>query len=401
MSSSRRCSLLVAAAALSTIAPLGVAVGQSISPFVSYVPSASANPLAGMALTFGGTSGLALRGSAGMSIENSPPVTDSAAGGYRPWAADADAVLFLGGLGSRAISPYVFSGIGLNGGDSAGVNVVHNGWSYGVGTTLPLGFNMGLFGEARWRMSKYVLPTSNMAPSPISEFRVGLSFHVGGGSRDRDLAPEPRRRGRRQMDDYEDVVVVAPEQAPYPVPETTPSATIINVNPPVVVQYPTESVGYPVETNSRPVETVSEPAATVSRPTGAISRRAGLIKRRMDAVRQTRERTTTTSTTTPTSSRLPGTVRRAGGIVTRSSGAVTRPSDADTRSPGAVSRSSRTGSRSSGAVSRSSGVVSRAAGVVSRSRSSTAQQKPTTTAPATPSCSGSRTRVRGQVACRR
>ena len=37
-----------------------------------------------------------------------------------------------------------------------------------------------VFGEARWRMSQYVLPTASSAPSPTNELRIGLSFHVGG-----------------------------------------------------------------------------------------------------------------------------------------------------------------------------------------------------------------------------
>ena len=64
-----------------------------------------------------------------MSLSTPAPAVDSAArvqaGGYRPWAADADVMLFLGGLGGagtvfgRGISPYLFSGIGLTGADSS------------------------------------------------------------------------------------------------------------------------------------------------------------------------------------------------------------------------------------------------------------------------------------------
>lgn len=213
--------------------PMMVARGQSsvaVSPFVSYVPSAATNPLAGFALTFGGTTGLALRGGADMSISNPKPVSDPAGvatGGYRPWSADADAMLFLGGLGggatvfSRALSPYLFSGIGLLGGDSAGVNVTHSGWSYGAGATIPLGLDADLFGEARWRMSQYVLPTAKDAPDSKSELRFGLSFHVGGSEPD----DRRRRRGHRMDDDdYDDRAPVTPvvvvPQAPAPQPQT-------------------------------------------------------------------------------------------------------------------------------------------------------------------------------------
>ena len=226
----------LAAVCTIVVLPVMAAAGQSsvaVSPFVSYIPSAATNPLAGFALTFGGTTGLALRSGAEMSISN--PTRDSlAAGGYRPWGADADAMLFLGGLGggatvfSRALSPYVFAGIGLTGADSAGKNVVQHGWSYGAGVTLPLGMDADLFGEARWRLSEYVLPTSHDAPDSKMAMRFGLSFHVGGGG----ASPAPRPRGRRHRDvadggsDVEYVVTPAPapnvvvvQPAPAPAPE--------------------------------------------------------------------------------------------------------------------------------------------------------------------------------------
>ena len=146
---SRHRSPLIAALAFLAV-PVLAATGQSsvtVSPFVSYVPSGATNPLAGFALTFGGTTGLALRSGAEMSISN-PPMDSLAAGGYRPWSADADLMLFLGGLGggatvfSRSLSPYAFAGIGLTGADSAGRNVVRNGWSYGVGAAIPLGLRV-------------------------------------------------------------------------------------------------------------------------------------------------------------------------------------------------------------------------------------------------------------------
>lgn len=241
MSSSRRSPRFIVAVFL-MLSPMAIAIGQSsvaISPFVSYVPSAATNPLAGMALTFGGTTGLALRGSADLSVSNPEKTTTTTgeAGGYRPWAADADALLFLGGLGggatvfSRSLAPYVFAGIGLTGGDSSGVNVVQHGWSYGVGTTIPLGFDADLFGEARWRMSKYVLPTSNMAPDSKSELRFGLSFHVGGS---REPAPEPRRRRGRRMDDYDDAVAEAQVVPVAPVVVAAPAPVVVQQVPVLV-----------------------------------------------------------------------------------------------------------------------------------------------------------------------
>src|SRR5688572_21698497 len=223
----------VLAALIFLLTPVLAATGQSsvaVSPFVSYIPSATTNPLAGFALTFGGTTGLALRSSAEMSISN--PRVDSAAaqaGGIRPWGADADAMLFLGGLGggatvfSRALAPYAFAGIGLTGADSAGRNVVRNGWSYGAGAMIPLGLHADIFAEARWRMEEYVLPTSQGAPGSKKSMRFGLSFHVGGGSSDAGGSRRPRRHrdiGQRQDDDVQYVVTPAP--APQPVVVVTP-----------------------------------------------------------------------------------------------------------------------------------------------------------------------------------
>ena len=248
-----------------------VASAQStvtVSPFMSYVPSAATNPLAGFSLTFGGTTGLALRGGAELSVSN-PDSAARANGGNRPWGADADIMMYLGGLGggatvfSRALSPYLFTGIGLMGTDSAGKYVVEDGWSYGLGTTLPLGLDADLFGEARWRMPKYVLPTADDAPDSKSELRFGLSFHVGRGSNVAPPRREPRRRHLYNDDDdpaYEpeervvvrevpvqqapppQVVVVQPAPAPppqvvvvqQPAPEP-PRQRSVNINVPLII----------------------------------------------------------------------------------------------------------------------------------------------------------------------
>jgi hypothetical protein len=224
-----------------SVLPMPVAFAQSsvaISPFVSYVRNSTTNPLAGIALTFGGTTGLALRGSADMSIAN--PDSSVGSGRYRPWGGDADALLFLGGLGggatvfSRALSPYVFAGIGMTGGDSVGRNVVNHNWSYGAGATIPLGWDADIFGEARWRMSQYVLPTSRGAPDSRGELRFGLSFHVGGSS-------QPVSRPRRRVvydDDGDEQVVVARQPEPVVItqPAPTATATAVNVNVPEGIQ---------------------------------------------------------------------------------------------------------------------------------------------------------------------
>jgi hypothetical protein len=302
VSTSRR--NLIAAVSLITLAPMAVE-GQSnvaVSPFVSYVPSAVKNPLAGMSLTFGGTTGLALRGSADLSISN-PDKRDSviggagAIGGYRPWAADADAILFLGGLGggatvfSRTLAPYLFSGIGLTGGDSAGNNVVHNGWSYGAGATIPLGLDADLFAEARWRMSQYVLPTSKNAPDSKSELRFGLSFHVGGGS---EPAPRPRRR-HRMDNDYDDDVAVAPVVvAPTPAPAPAPQVIVVQPAPapaPVIVMPAPEPEPSTTINVNLPGSIIYSPrrsrrarndVVVISRPVQATATRVGVVYRRVE-----------------------------------------------------------------------------------------------------------------------
>jgi hypothetical protein len=95
---------------------------------------------------------------------------------------------------SRSLSPYVFTGIGVTGRDSAAAGVTRGNWSYGAGLSVPFGRSVDVFGEERWRMLRYVLPTAANAPSPQSEFRFGLSFHFGGGS-----STPSGRRGRRDM----------------------------------------------------------------------------------------------------------------------------------------------------------------------------------------------------------
>lgn len=278
MSSSPRAVRVIAtlSLAMTPVLAAGAQSSVAVSPFVSYIPSAATNPLAGFALTFGGTTGLALRSSAEMSV--STPRIDSAGatGGYRPWGVDADAMLFLGGLGggatvfNRALSPYVFAGIGMTGADSAGTNVVQHGWSYGAGATIPLGAHAGIFGEMRWRLSQYVLPTSHGAPDSKSSMRFGLSFNVGGGGS--GVAPVPRRRHRMaEAEEVEYVTTPAPapqvvvvEQQPAPDPVVIVQEQAAS-DPVVIVQQPAQQ---PV------VVTTEEQAPTVVYPQRSRSRRS-------------------------------------------------------------------------------------------------------------------------------
>jgi cell wall-associated NlpC family hydrolase len=169
----------------------------SVSPFVSFLPSAGASPLAGLALALAGDAGFGLRASAHLALENANNSGFGAGSAIRPWGADADAVYSIGGraFGSynRTFAPFVFAGIGTSATDSIGFRVVRSNWSYGAGATIPLGSAIDLFGESRWRMSRYVLPTASFAPAPTTELRVGVSFHVGGGD-ERDSSRRPRDR---------------------------------------------------------------------------------------------------------------------------------------------------------------------------------------------------------------
>lgn len=160
-----------------------------ITPFVSFLPSTGASPLAGLALTLGGSSGLSFRASGNLALQNTNNAT-AVATETRPWGADADAVLNFGG--AHSISPFVFTGVGIEGVQNVVNTTTRNDWSYGFGANVPLGRAIGLFGEARWRMTEFVLPTAQDAPARTNELRVGLSFQVGGNN---DEAPA---RGRRR-----------------------------------------------------------------------------------------------------------------------------------------------------------------------------------------------------------
>jgi cell wall-associated NlpC family hydrolase len=193
-------------AAAAALIPLGMVSAQqsdvTVSPFVSFLPTAGASPLAGLALTLAGNGGLALRASGHLSLETGSNTTYNGVSGMRPWGGDADAVLFLGGryLGGygHTMSPYVFSGVGIAGHDSLGTTMTTNDWSYGAGLNVPLGSVVDLFGESRWRMSRYVLPTAAGAPSPTTEFRFGISFHIGSGGMSRGQERRSASRDQRE-----------------------------------------------------------------------------------------------------------------------------------------------------------------------------------------------------------
>lgn len=191
---------LASVAVLATLVVPSLATAQqsdlSISPFVSFLPAGGGNPLAGLALTLAGDGGLGLRASGHLALQNNSQNNGiGPAASLRPWGADADAVLALGRAfgGGRTITPFFFVGIGTAGSDSAGSRINRTNWSYGAGTAIPLGRSIDVFGEARWRMSRYVLPTATAAPSPTNELRLGVSFHVGGSGDGGRYFPRDRR----------------------------------------------------------------------------------------------------------------------------------------------------------------------------------------------------------------
>jgi hypothetical protein len=156
----------------------------TIGPFLTYLPSAGASPLAGVALTLGGGP-LVLRGGGHVSLDGRSQFAPQS-GMVRPWGADADALLFIGGSqfgARRTLAPFVFAGLGVQASDSDATVVNHSGWSYGAGLSVPLAGSIDITGETRYRMSRFLLPGARGAPTPRQEFRVGLSFHFSGGSR--------------------------------------------------------------------------------------------------------------------------------------------------------------------------------------------------------------------------
>ena len=182
------------------VAPLMSASAQqasvSVSPFVTLMPSAGGNPLAGLALTLATDGGFAIRASGYTPLEGSNNTSFWASSSTRPWGADADAVLSIGRGFNRALSPFVFAGVGTASSDSLGYRVRTNNWSYGAGLSASVLGPIGVFAESRWRMSRYVLPTAEFAPSPTQEFRIGLSFHTGGLNRNSRSTPSRRRESR-------------------------------------------------------------------------------------------------------------------------------------------------------------------------------------------------------------
>jgi len=178
----------------------------SVSPFVTFLPTGSASPMTGLALTLA-RGPFALRAGGHISLQDRSPAsvppppttgtppsnpttttttttTTTATSAVRPWGADLDALAFFESYKYGqyvAFTPYVFAGVSTSAVDTASYRFSRQGWSYGGGLTMPVGSAFGLLGEARWRMSRFVMPNAPDAPVATREFRFGVSFHVGAG----------------------------------------------------------------------------------------------------------------------------------------------------------------------------------------------------------------------------
>ena len=207
-------SALVAAAA-STSEARAQQSDVSIGAFLSYLPTLSSSPLAGLALTLAnGPMGLRASGHLSLEDRDASATTRTA----RSWGADADALLALGGYGGSTLIPFVFAGVGTSVADADGIRDRQQGWSYGAGLSIPLGSALDIWAETRQRMSRFVLPTAYEAPTPRTELRFGLSFHMGSSSSRNDAS----RDGK---------IAVIPSGMPVSLPSTGSTGSAARVLP--------------------------------------------------------------------------------------------------------------------------------------------------------------------------
>ncbi len=153
----------------------------AVSPFVAFLPATGHSPLAGIAFTMAGNPGFALRMNGRTALRNTYAGSFGAGSVIPPWGADADVMLALSGrpfaTARRSAATFVFLGIGAAGADSAESRVVTRNWSYGIGTSLPIGSIADLFADSRWRVARFVLPTASPKPERTKELRFGVTFH--------------------------------------------------------------------------------------------------------------------------------------------------------------------------------------------------------------------------------
>ena len=155
----------------------------AITPFVSFLAATGKAPLAGADLTLSGNPDMAIRMSARTAFRSVSANALDAGPRMPRWGADADIAMPLSGRPfgrSRSVATFGFLGFGVAATDSAAVRAVRKNWSYGIGTTVPLGSVVELFADSRWRMQRFVLPTAKPRPTRERELRFGVSFHSRG-----------------------------------------------------------------------------------------------------------------------------------------------------------------------------------------------------------------------------
>jgi hypothetical protein len=155
----------------------------SVAPFESCLAASGKTPLAGLDLTVSGNPGLALRLSGRVALRKTYEGGFTTGSMIPPWGADVDMVAPLSGRPfgpNRSIATFGFLGLGAAATDSATSRSVRKNWSYGLGTSIPLGSVVEIFADSRWRIAKFVLPTAH--PTREKEVRFGMTFHFGGGT---------------------------------------------------------------------------------------------------------------------------------------------------------------------------------------------------------------------------
>ena len=187
---------LIAALSAPIVSTAAQQTDFSISPFMSFPRTTGAGRSAGLALAFSGGRDFAFRIGAQSALKNTFAGVGGVATVIPPWGAEADAIFPLtghpfGSAASRTAATYMLLGFGAAGADSLDVRLNAKNWSYGLGTTIPLGSVVDFLAESRWRMTRFVLPTASPKPAKTKELRFGLTFHVAGSNYGTD-----RRRPR-------------------------------------------------------------------------------------------------------------------------------------------------------------------------------------------------------------
>jgi cell wall-associated NlpC family hydrolase len=194
-------------ASLSLLLPTALAA-QSRSTVELFVGQNEAllpsTALYGAGLTTGGPLGIRLSGALALGGAGTDASYDAGtASGVRGFAADADLVLstdllggaILGGMGGVGARPYLFGGVGALGRQRWGAWERGPSLSYGAGTSLALGDVLALDGSARYRVP---FADSSLWQSAFPrgwEYRVGLSFRLGGTTVSRTRRGSTTTRG--------------------------------------------------------------------------------------------------------------------------------------------------------------------------------------------------------------